>query len=167
MFATEKGMRGGCSMEINIQPGEDLNELFEEKTVQAGNPFPVWVLPEPFNNLAIECKQSLNFPIDYTATSTLVAVATAIGTSANLIVKTGWNEYPTIYAMIVGHAGANKSHPMSKVFNVFNEIDKKAIDLYESLFKDYEEYNALSQGAFLWSLLPRATVAYLPQNASE
>ncbi|MBK7311903.1 MAG: hypothetical protein IPI93_14300 [Sphingobacteriaceae bacterium] len=59
--------------------------------------FPTHVLPDVFLKLVKECENTLNFPPDYIATSILSAVSTAIGTSAMLVVKTGWNELAVLY----------------------------------------------------------------------
>ncbi len=124
------------STERQIEQLNDANGVME---------FPISVFPPIFKNLINECRESLNFPADYTGTAILTAVATAIGTSAKLKVKTGWYEFPSLYTVIIGNAGANKSHPLSLVFNVFNEIDKKAINKFELLHEEYEEYQKLNR----------------------
>ncbi len=124
---------------------------FEKDTEQQLNEgtgiieFPISAFPTTFKNLINECKKSLNFPFDYTGTAILVAVATAIGTSAKLRVKQNWFEFPSLYTVIIGNAGTNKSHPLSLVFDVFNTIDKKAITEYQLLYNEYDEYQSLGK----------------------
>lgn len=108
------------------------------------NEFPINVFPPLFKDLIMDCYNSLNFPIDYTGTAILTAVSTAIGTSAKVKVKEGWYEYASLYTAIIGKAGANKSHPISLIFDVFNQIDKKAIDEFTPLYHEFIEYQRLS-----------------------
>jgi hypothetical protein len=108
------------------------------------NEFPINVFPPLFKDLIMDCNKSLNFPIDYTGTAILTAISTAIGTSAKVKVKEGWYEYASLYTAIVGKAGANKSHPISLIFDVFNQIDKKAIDEFTPLYHKFIEYQRLS-----------------------
>jgi len=130
---------------VNIPPETDFNAVYEGIKNEQANKFPVNVFPAIFSNLINECRESLNFPPDYTGIAILTAVATAIGTSAKIKVKAGWYEFPALYSAIIGNAGTNKSHPLSLVFDIFNSIDKKAITEYELLYNEYDEYQSLSK----------------------
>ena len=73
-------------------------------TVQKGendNPFPVEVFPPVFRNIIMETKDTLNFPVDYSAATILATVATAIGKTALLQVKNGWKEFCPLYMSLV------------------------------------------------------------------
>ena len=111
------------------------------------NPFPVDIFPSPFKELIIETNKALNYPVDYTGTAILTAVSTAIGKSAKLMVKVGWFEFPALYAALVGHSGAAKSHPIDMCFQVFREIDRDAARVAELLLSEYENYMSLSKKA--------------------
>lgn len=107
--------------------------------------FPINVFPEMFKNLISECKEFLNYPIDYTGVAILTSVATSIGTTAKVRVKKDWFEFASLFVGIIGKAGANKSHPLSTAFDVFTSIDKKALNEFEPLINQYEDYQKLSK----------------------
>lgn len=108
------------------------------------NLFPVNVLPSTFSKLVNGLNESLKFPIDYTGTAILTAMATAIGTTAKVKVKDNWYEFGSLYTCIIGNAGANKSHPLAKIFNPIKKIDKQSHNAYVSKLKDYNAYLKLS-----------------------
>jgi hypothetical protein len=107
------------------------------------NPFPVDIFPPPFRELIIETNKALNYPTDYTGTAILVAVSTAIGKSAKVRVKSGWFEFPALYAALVGHSGAAKSHPIDMCFSVFREMDRETARETESLFEAFQSFMEL------------------------
>jgi len=121
-----------------IEVLSNLNELIEQNNETEGhNNFPFEVFPSPFNQLIIECNEALNFPTDYTGSTILSAVSTAIGKSAKLKVKNAWFEFPCIYLSIVGNAGINKSHALELVFKPFQEIDRIEIQKYKIAYNEY------------------------------
>jgi hypothetical protein len=109
------------------------------------NPFPVNVFPLLFRDLIIDLKNTLNFPIDYTGTAILTAMATTIGTSAKVRVKANWFEYASLYSCIIGNAGANKTHPINTIFSPIRKIDARNHETFESLFNESEAYQKLSK----------------------
>lgn len=115
-------------------------ERLIDKCNEAENIFPIEVLPPVFFEFVDGCNKALNFPIDYTATAIISAVSTAIGKSAILKVKSGWFEYCSIFAGIIGNSGATKSHPLEKAYHPFKRIDKTNIDRFA---EEIEAYNAL------------------------
>ncbi|WP_369765516.1 DUF3987 domain-containing protein [Flavobacterium sp. WC2429] len=109
------------------------------------NVFPISALPDLFRAYAIDLKDSLNYPIDYTATAILTAVSTAIGTSAKLSVKKGWSEYASLYVALIGDAGANKTHPINTVFKPIRNKDKERHLDYVTAYEFYTSYEKLSK----------------------
>lgn len=109
------------------------------------NRFPIEVFPYLFKDLVIDLKESLNYPIDYTATAILTAMATMIGTSAKVRVKGSWYEYPSIFTCLIGNAGANKTHPINTIFEPIKSIDKFNHDNYSLLYKEFEKFEKLNK----------------------
>lgn len=109
------------------------------------NRFPIEVFPSLFRDLVIDLKESLNFPIDYTATAILTAIATMIGTSAKVRVKGTWYEYPSLFTCLIGNAGANKTHPINTIFEPIKSIDKFNHDNYSLLYKEFENFEKLNK----------------------
>jgi hypothetical protein len=123
-----------------------IDTALNEHIVSSENQFPIEVFPKLFKNLVIDLNKSLNFPIDYTGTTVLTAVATVVGTSVKLRVKNNWFEYASIYSCIIGNAGANKTHPVNTIFAPIKELDKANHDNYTSRLRDWSK----------WSKLPKA-----------
>ena len=109
------------------------------------NPFPVDVFPPLFRALILNTKDTLNFPVDYSAASMLAAVSTAIGKTALLEVKTGWREFAPLYLGLIGNAGAAKSHPLDMFFRILEEIDREEYKTFEPLYNKYLQWLALSK----------------------
>jgi hypothetical protein len=109
------------------------------------NHFPIDSFPSIFRDLAKDLNTSLKFPIDYVCTAILTAVSTAIGTTAKVRVKNNWFEYASIFACIVGNAGANKTHPINLVFKPIREIDKRRNDEYVNKYNEYINYGKLTK----------------------
>lgn len=126
-------------METNLNKSIDFNTIETDKIIIENN-FPIHVFPQLFKSLTTDLKQTLNFPIDYTGTAILTAIATTIGTTAKVKVKGSWFEFASLYTVIVGNAGANKTHPVNQMFNILRDIDKIAINKYANDYSEYEEY---------------------------
>lgn len=125
-----------------LKPETYLNHF--DKLLE-GEFFPVDVFPSPFFEVITETEKTLNFPIDYTGTALLTAIAAAIGKSAKIRVKKGWYEFPAIYAALIGKPGANKSHPIETAFKPFEEIDRAQIKRFEQEYNEFEEFQALNK----------------------
>jgi hypothetical protein len=130
-------------METNLK-SIDLNTI-ESEIKNDESKFPIDAFPELFRDLITELNETQNFPNDYTGTAILTAIATAIGTSAKVKVKGTWHELPALYTSLIGNAGANKTHPVKLLFEVFNEIDNDAINKYKILYNEFEEYQSISK----------------------
>ena len=126
---------------------EDLLHIPKILTLEdvSVNPFPVNVFPSPFRELIIDTNKALNYPVDYTGTSVLSVVSTAIGKSAQLMVKLGWFEFPALYTALVGQPGAAKSHPIELCYRVLREMDQAASIETASKFCEYNKYISLSK----------------------
>lgn len=109
------------------------------------NLFPIEVFPPLFRDYAIDLRDTINFPIDYTATALLTATATAAGANFGLIVKCGWIEYGSLFTCVIGNAGANKTHPINTVFAPIKAIDKQKHQDFQFEFDLYCSYEKLSK----------------------
>lgn len=107
--------------------------------------FPIDAFPLLFKDLILDLNKSLNFPLDYTGTTILTAIATTIGTSAKVRVKSNWFEYASIYSCLIGNAGANKTHPINTIFSPIKNIDANNHDTYANLYAEYLEYQKFTK----------------------
>lgn len=109
------------------------------------NAFPVNAFPLLFKDLIIDLHTSLNFPIEYTGTAILTAIATTIGTSAKVRVKNNWFEYASIFSCLIGNAGANKTHPINTIFSPIKAIDGNNHEMFANLYAEWSKYQNLSK----------------------
>ena len=109
------------------------------------NVFPIDVIPQPFKEYIINLKETVNYPIDYTATALLTATATAAGANIKVLVKNGWTEQGSIFACAIGNAGANKTHPVNTMFAPIKAIDKERHDQFKYAYELYSSYEKLSK----------------------
>ena len=108
------------------------------KSDLGNNKFPIAAFPEPFRSLILELNASLNFPIDYMATSILGAISATVGTTARIKVKGGWYEYGSLFLCVVGNAGANKTHPMNIAFAPLKSVDAENHSLFTNQLFDFQ-----------------------------
>jgi len=111
------------------------------------NAFPIHAFPPLFSEYISDLKDTLNFPIDYTAISVLTAVSTAIGTKFSLKVKDGWDECASIYTCLVGNPGANKTHPINTAFKPLKDKDHERHLEFEDRYNEYLRHEKLSKKA--------------------
>ncbi len=107
--------------------------------------FPISIFPKKIQGIITEVHECQSFPIDYIASSMLVALALGIGNSHLAEFKRGWQESPILYLALVGRPGANKSHPLSFAMRPFVEIDYLHNIEYEKEYERYEAYQNLSK----------------------
>mgnify|MGYP003293183904 CR=1 FL=1 len=101
--------------------------------------FPINVLPPLLRNIISETHKALNFPVAYIAMSLLTAIATAIGDTCWLKVKTEWLERPLMYVALLGNPGSVKSHPMKFAMKPILERDIQSRKLYSEQLKEYRK----------------------------
>ena len=130
---------------ITVSDLVDEGKMLLDKVKEAENRFPIDVLPKLFRDYVEGCYNALNFPIDYTGTAILSAVATAIGKSSKIKVKDNWYNFPCLYIGILGDAGANKSHPQGMPFKFFYSADKASIDRYTEEMNEFNNWLSMSK----------------------
>ena len=101
--------------------------------------FPINVLPPLLRNIISETHKALNFPFAYIAVSLLTAIATAIGDTCWLKVKTEWMERPLMYVALLGNPGSVKSHPMKFAMKPILDRDIQSRKLYSEQLKEYRK----------------------------
>ena len=147
---TPNSLRTIDEYKYNINPNFDLKAITplvmindNESLINEGNDvaniFPIEAFPVFFKKIITECNTASNYPCDYTGASLLAAISAAVGKTAILKVKNGWNEYAALYLAIVGNPGAIKSHPLDFAFKPFEEIDNEAIRKFKNEINQYNE----------------------------
>ena len=101
--------------------------------------FPIHIFPPLLRKIAVDTNRAYNFPISYISMSMLSAVATAIGDTCWLKVKTEWKERPLLYVALLGNPGSVKSHPMKFAMKPILERDIQSRKLYSEQLKEYRK----------------------------
>lgn len=107
--------------------------------------FPVEAFPLPIQQIVKSTHESLDFPVDFIASSMLFAASVAIGNTHKVELKRSFQESAVIYLAIVARAGTNKSHPLSFAIQPIVERDKQSYRIYEQKKLDYDSASNLTK----------------------
>lgn len=100
-------------------------------------PFPMEILPTELQRLVAQGSKALPCPPDYIAVPMLVVTGAFIGTRRPVEVKPGWQEFPVIYAGVVGPTGSRKSPAMELALTPATRRDAKLHDEYLNAKREY------------------------------
>lgn len=100
--------------------------------------FPVHALPDGLQWMAENLRDTIGFPIDYTASAMLFSASVAVGTSMGITPKEGWIEPATLWLALVGRPGANKTHPLTMMLKPLNARDHESAKRYAEELKQYQ-----------------------------
>lgn len=128
---------------------ENLEESLENKQMDTSFniPFPLVAFPAKMQSFINTAKETLNYPIPYTACSMLLVFSLAIGNTRVLKVKDGWTVKPILFLALVGEAGANKSHPITFVMKPIVRINHENLEKYNKDLDDYRRQLRSGAGA--------------------
>lgn len=119
-----------------------LNDL--ESEINAGQneeliilPFPLSVFPKGIQEVVEKAKQTLNYPIEFTASSILYATSIAVGNTHRVLIKNGFEQAPIIYLCLVAPSGSVKSHPLEFAIKPLQLADEKSFNLYKLAIDAY------------------------------
>ncbi|MBQ0008595.1 MAG: DUF3987 domain-containing protein [bacterium] len=99
--------------------------------------FPIELFPKAFQEIARDCETSGGFPVSFTASSMLLAVATAIGNSRSLSCPIGIASTCSLFMALLGGPGAVKTPSMAFAMQPLRERDNETLTEYASLLKEY------------------------------
>ncbi|WP_291069869.1 DUF3987 domain-containing protein [Empedobacter sp. UBA5924] len=124
-----------------------LRELHvDHRNLYGKNIFPLEIFPPIVQELILELKQTMNFPIDYSSSAILYAVSVAIGNKVQLKVKNGWIEKSIIFIVLVGRTGDIKSHSISFFLNELFKIDQKNNFEFQQRKREYDKMTPEKKG---------------------
>ena len=107
--------------------------------------FPIYALPDGLQRIAANLRDTIGFPIDYTASAMLFTASVAVGTSLGISPKRGWVELATLWFAFVGRPGTTKSHPLNRLLLPLYARDRESIQAFASELRDYEAELKLSK----------------------
>ena len=112
---------------VGVRP---LQQKTTSKTVEAGPvevrrfiPFPIHVLPEPFNEIVSQSATALQVDPAMVAVPLLSSLAGAVGgNSVRLVVKSGWLEPAVLWTVVSAESGTGKTHAFDIALEPVTEI---------------------------------------------
>jgi hypothetical protein len=117
--------RTGNSAGCNGTDAEELNK-------SSAPVFPLEVFPDAVQKMIRDADELLNYGLEFTSCSLLLAAASAIGNSCVVQMNPDWLEGVTLWMVLVGDPGTGKGHALKRVLK---EIDRQDATLY-SLWKE-------------------------------
>jgi hypothetical protein len=100
--------------------------------------FPLNIFPQFIQDTIIELYDNGNYNIDYTSVSILTALAGIIGNSYHLRKHIEWIENPSMWAVLVGKSGQNKSAPLKTAFKAVKNQQKQFDQEYEAAVANFD-----------------------------
>jgi len=118
--------------------------IFREGVINTGivlddTNFPLEVFPKMIQDIVLDLKETMSFPVDYTGSAVLFAVSTALGNTHFIRFKKGWICNSIVYVALSGNAGDNKTHPMEWILKPLKERDKQSEMKFSSEWKEYQK----------------------------
>jgi hypothetical protein len=121
---------------------ENLNT--DCNTVEAVFRFPVSSFPPPLQEIILQNKKCLLFPISYTGTAILYTASVAIGNTHWVRIKKGFEVPVVLYCALVGKVGVAKSHPLKFAIKPLIKRDSEAAKIYADSLKTFAAYEKMS-----------------------
>ncbi|MBP8790149.1 MAG: DUF3987 domain-containing protein [Breznakibacter sp.] len=103
--------------------------------------FPLYIFPGFIQDTILELYENGNYNIDYSSVSILAALAGAIGNSYHLRRHIEWVESPSLWVVLVGRSGQNKSAPMKTAFKAMKNKQREYDRDYEAAIANYNPDN--------------------------
>ena len=114
------------------------NIRVNEEIAQAHTIIPINCLPDNFQSIVRQFAAEQETCTNYVATNLLVVAGVAVGT--NLKIDDGaWENYPNLYACLVGNPSAGKSPSMKSILRPLNEKDKNDYNSYRANFAEWKK----------------------------
>lgn len=120
------------------EPLEKLNSKKNQREKWDKKDFPIHVLPKVVQDLVLEANQKLNFPLDFSCSSSLYALSVAIGNCYHIELKEGFEQNASMYLVMVARAGSIKSHPLKLFIKPLKKLDAESFKNYTKEMEFYE-----------------------------
>lgn len=124
------------------KPDESKEEPEGAKSVipqERFEPFPSHLLPSPLSDLIVEGARAIGCDESFVALPLLSCVGAAIGNTARLVVKKGWNAPPNLWTLVVGESGTAKSPAFKVAKAAIQRHQKTLLDQHAKEMQVYEQ----------------------------
>ena len=128
-----------------ISPEGIISDAVELINKSRDTSFPCEIFPQEMREIIFEMNDTLCLPIDFTASSILVAIATVIGNTHVLKFKNTWKARPILYMVLLGNPGVNKSHPLETIFQPLVDYDREQERKFLKEYRAYFDFMNMSK----------------------
>lgn len=128
----------------SIIPPKIVREYLENFELDKSE-FPVHIFPKQIQDIIFSTNETIDYPIDYIASSLFFACAVAIGNTHSVEVKRGWEETAILYLAIVGSPGINKTHPLAFAILPLLDKDIEANEAYKKAIAEYDRIVSMTK----------------------
>jgi hypothetical protein len=122
-----------------VETVESWPALKPENHITAKPEFPINTLPKVAADFIQIVSDSTATPLDFSGVGVLGAMATALGASCRLEIKSGWHEYPGIWIAIAARPGSAKSPALAACFKPIFSIQKDLNQKFRQAMNFYQE----------------------------
>ncbi len=131
-----------ATIRAEIEALADAAEPIELKhpgpPIEGYQPFPVEALPEPLRSFVTKGAQAIGCDPSYIALPLLSALASAIGNSRRIQLKSGWTEPAIIWTAIVGESGTLKTPAYKLAMGPTRDLQGDALKRFAEEQAKYE-----------------------------
>lgn len=115
--------------------------------IERFRPFPTEALPEPVRSYVEQAAASINLHTASIAMPLLAALASAIGNSRIVRIKSDWKEPCVLWSMIVARTGDAKSPGLDAAVGFLRSMDQRAIAAWRRATREHQKNKKASKRA--------------------
>ncbi len=135
---SDSELQGCLSNGDRYARGVPGSKLPKTRTAAPWRPFPIDALPQPLRRFVSENAAAIGCDPTMIALPALAVVASAIGTSRRIQLKTSWSEPAVLWAAVVAQSGTLKSPALETVLKPVYRCQTEALREHAEAMDDYE-----------------------------
>jgi hypothetical protein len=128
------------------EPSIDYSPSKPTNPILLWQPFPIEVLPEPIRSYVVEGSKALGCDISMIALPLMAALASAIGNTRRIELKSTWTAPSIIWEIIIAESGTLKSPAMDLALDPLRTAEDEVLESYYQMINVFEaqklEYEA-------------------------
>ncbi|MBS2100838.1 DUF3987 domain-containing protein [Carboxylicivirga linearis] len=122
-------------MEKEMFSLREANSQIKRKLISK---FPVEILPDFIQEAILELYENSSFNMDYISGAALSALASSIGNKFHVRKDITWSENPSLWIVMVGRNGQNKSAPQKVAYKAITNKQSELNREYEEAMNSYD-----------------------------
>jgi hypothetical protein len=102
-------------------------------------PFPTDLLPKKVARFVRKAAGAVGCDEAFVALPLLAGLASAVGTTRRIILKSTWKEYCILWSVVVAESGSKKSPPFDLALEPLHQLQNHAFRSWQQRLQDYEQ----------------------------